>query len=243
MRKKRDEKEAIQSRSKEIIDLAVIQKHYRVPEYLRLHRLSGSLPLSFYDAFSHLRILNLRGCRVNYVPGQITRLVHLRHLDVTGNHGITLNWQVQRLNLQRLVGSSSIWERENYRVMYSSLDDDPSYRKTLLDLCADEVIQSSSLLELDEAMSLVPVHLQSHLLAELCAECGSVTHNPIIRTRRAIINFQDVPVQYTFCRPLCLSRKQETWEFEETLNSEKRALRQLKFGPIETQTARYVAST
>lgn len=221
--------------------------------YLRIKNVNGTLPPSFFDdpRVADLRVLNLRDCNVAHVPWHIIRMRGLRYLDITGNHRITLSWKLARMNLQRLLVSPSLLNvEENYMVPYStqlstSYCGDSKWRRvsTLADLAAETMSAEFRLTELDEMRTLVPSYLAAYFTPEQCAECGIISHKMVARrVRKAVVSFCTVPLMYTLCSPSCLKRIQKTWQLEEQLNTEKRALRFLKFGEIESQTARYSAS-
>lgn len=215
-------------------------------EYLRLKGLRGHLPLAFFShpAFSNLRILNLRGCDIRSLPPQIRQLRHLKHLDVTGNDRLRLPAQLLKLNLQRFLFPISLQNLSEDSmlsfnpVLTRSYCGDKTFDRfpRLSRLAAKAIVSDCTLEELDELREYVPSHLKDYLLPNVCSECGSVGEKIVAtRVRKGVIAFNQLPLHYALCSPICLERIQETWRLEELLNNEKRALRLQKFGRVEAQ--------
>lgn len=226
------------------------QQQFGNVEYLRLRAMKGQLPFAFFahPAFENLRILNLRDCKLKNLPPEISLLTKLRYLDITGMPHIELPFQLSRLNLQRILCSPELFEvAENFSMPY-----EPHLTKhycgdrvaeavaKLSRLAAEVLVRTCTLAEIDELREALPLHLNEHVVPQVCAECGSLGRKIVAtRVRKTMVAFHSLPLRYPLCSVRCLQLLQDSWELENVLNREKRLLRQQKFGSLEESSVRY----
>jgi hypothetical protein len=211
--------------------LNVLQATQTNADYLRISGIRW-LPLGFCDFFSHLRILNLKGCALTRLPYDMDRLLDLRHLDISCNDSdLVLPASLLKCtHLQRLICSPkqlnplADWQRP------WSASDEPSMR--LGTLCSTSIVQGCPLDDLD----WLNQHVQEETLScplhtlDRCYECHHVGHLPAARVRIATVALRRVPLRFPFCSSRCLHQLQSTFMLEDALNEEKRILRLSKFG-------------